>query len=100
MISNIQVYEHTATGTFYATCDSSKYGRCTQWGKTADDASERLREFVTTCWQEDWPEILQEEVENKPIQCQNCGDLEHLWQDCPFMTEQEWEERKVENKPT
>ena len=64
MLKEIQVYEHCSTHTFYATCSSTKYGECTQWGKTADEAIERLRQFTSQHWSEPWPEV--ERLEKTP----------------------------------
>lgn len=57
MIKNIQVYTPTGTGTFYAICDSTKFGRCTQWAETADEATRKLKQFVCVHWLENWPEV-------------------------------------------
>ena len=59
MISGIQTFQHMATGTFYAVCKSSKFGRCAQWAETADEASRKLRQFVCVHWLEEWPEVTQ-----------------------------------------
>ena len=57
MIKEIQTYRHEATDTYYATCRSTKYGRCTQWAETSDEAVKKLKQFVCVHWLETWPEI-------------------------------------------
>ena len=59
MIREIQSYIHSATGTAYATCRSSKYGICTQWGASEMDALSKLKIFVEIHWGETWPEVIQ-----------------------------------------
>jgi hypothetical protein len=56
MIHNIQTYQNMATGTYYAFCKSTTFGKCTQWAKTANKAIKKLKKFVRTHWLEDWPE--------------------------------------------
>ena len=57
MIKNIQVYKHMATGTYYAECQSTQFGKCTQWAETADEASRKLKQFVCVHWLEEWPKV-------------------------------------------
>ena len=57
MIKEIQVYEHKATGTYYAQCRSTRFGPCTQWAETADEATRKLKTFVSVHWLEEWPEV-------------------------------------------
>lgn len=60
MIKEIQIFQHMATGTFYAECRSNIYGKCTQWGDSVEDARNRLKLFVTVHWKEEWPDIEQQ----------------------------------------
>ena len=59
MIKNIKVRKHYATGKWYANCQSTKFGKCEQWGNTDIEASKNLKRFVETHWHEKWPEVKQ-----------------------------------------
>ena len=75
MIENIQTYQHCATNTYYATCISTKFGRCIQWAETANEAVKKLKQFVCVHWLEDWPEIKVLHPDNEGrIKCKSCKD--------------------------
>ena len=64
MIKDVQTFVHGATGTAYATCKSTKYGRCTQWGADEQDAVGKLRTFIENHWHEKWPVIERDKGPN------------------------------------
>ena len=55
MIKNIKTYQYKATKKWYATCISTNFGQCTQWGNSPIEANQNLKKWVETHWGEKWP---------------------------------------------